>query len=347
MSKFYDGTKLLSLKDLDANEPEIYMCVGNRTAGKSYFFKRLLVRKFLKYNEKFCLLVRFSYELSGVAESFFKDLAQIDFKGKVLSSKPVNKGLYQELFLDGEPCGYAVALNTADSLKKVSAAFVDVENIFFDEFQSEMKKYVPLEIEKFVSVHVSIARGGGEHVRRVPVYMASNTVSILNPYFVQFGVHKRLTPHTKYLRGRGWVLEQCYIETAANAIQNSAFGRAFENTDYMSYTTENSYLLDNENFIEKVKGAGKLLCNISTGDMTVGVWEHAEQGVIYCSTKFDPSFPLNITYKTKDHGVNLIMIRRNDWLCKYLSCMFERSCLRFENMQCKDIVLDMLGYSVM
>ena len=72
--QFYDGTKLLSLKDISGLQPEIYMCVGNRTAGKSYFFKRLLVRKFMNRGEKFALLVRFSYELDGIAENFFKDL---------------------------------------------------------------------------------------------------------------------------------------------------------------------------------------------------------------------------------------------------------------------------------
>lgn len=36
---YYDGTKLLSLKDADGNKPEIYLCVGNRTAGKTVFLK--------------------------------------------------------------------------------------------------------------------------------------------------------------------------------------------------------------------------------------------------------------------------------------------------------------------
>ena len=34
-SKYYDGTKLLSMKDLDGNKPEVYMVTTNRTGGKT------------------------------------------------------------------------------------------------------------------------------------------------------------------------------------------------------------------------------------------------------------------------------------------------------------------------
>ena len=353
--QFYDGTKLLSLKDISGLQPEIYMCVGNRTAGKSYFFKRLLVRKFMSRGEKFALLVRFSYELDGIADNFFKDLSQIDFRGYSMESKPVAKGLFQELFIMSgtgkdakrQHCGYAIALNSADALKKYSSRFVDVDNMFFDEFMSETGKYTPDELTKFQSVHVSIARGGGEHTRRVPVFMCSNSVTVLCPYYTVFGIHKRLTPETKYLRGDGWVLEQCYVETAARSIQSSGFGRAFADSDYMTYATDNKYLLDNDSFIEKVDGAGYLLCCLTANGKTVGVWEHDKKGLLYVNTKYDPSFPLNIVYQTEEHKPNLIMVRRSSRIAKYMKDMYEVGCVRFEDLECKNMVLDFLGYSVL
>ena len=33
MGNYYDGTKLLSLTDINGNRPEIYMCTTNRTGG--------------------------------------------------------------------------------------------------------------------------------------------------------------------------------------------------------------------------------------------------------------------------------------------------------------------------
>ena len=35
---FYDGTKLLNMKDLSGEKPEIYLCTGNRSAGKTTYF---------------------------------------------------------------------------------------------------------------------------------------------------------------------------------------------------------------------------------------------------------------------------------------------------------------------
>ena len=45
MGKYYDGTKLLSMLDLNGNKPEIYMCTTNRTGGKTTYFARLCVNK--------------------------------------------------------------------------------------------------------------------------------------------------------------------------------------------------------------------------------------------------------------------------------------------------------------
>ena len=66
MSDFYDGTKLLSMKDIDNEVPEIFMCTSNRSAGKTTYFNRLCVNGFKKRGEKFCLVYRFNYELACV-----------------------------------------------------------------------------------------------------------------------------------------------------------------------------------------------------------------------------------------------------------------------------------------
>ena len=61
MAKYYDGTKLLSMKDLNGKQPEIYICTTNRTGGKTTNITRLLVRRFIKNGEKFALLDRVKY----------------------------------------------------------------------------------------------------------------------------------------------------------------------------------------------------------------------------------------------------------------------------------------------
>ena len=245
---YYDGTKLLSMKDLEGNEPEIYLCTTNRTGGKTTYFSRMLVNKFLQNKEKFGLIYRFNYELDDCAEKFFKDIQGLFFQGHNMESKRRASGIFHELFIDNISCGYAFSLNSADQLKKYSHLFSDIQRLFFDEFQSENNHYCSDEIRKFISVHVSIARGQGKQVRYVPVYMCSNAVSIINPYYVALGICDRLHDDTKFLRGNGYVLEQGFIKSASDALLSSGFNKAFANDSYVGYSAQNIYLNDNTAF---------------------------------------------------------------------------------------------------
>ena len=188
MEKYYNGTKLLSMMDLNGKKPEIYMCTTNRTGGKTTYFGRLCVNRFLDKGEKFGLIYRYNYELDDVADKFFKDLKGLFFPDKTMTAKKRAKGIFQELFINDKSCGYAIALNSSDSIKKYSHLFSDITRMIFDEFQSESNHYCTDEITKFLSIHTSIARGQGEQVRYVPVFMLANQVSIINPYYVAMGI---------------------------------------------------------------------------------------------------------------------------------------------------------------
>lgn len=76
---YYDGTKLLSMLDVNKKKPEVYICCGNRTAGKTTFFSRYLVNRYIKHKEKFCLIYRYSYELKDACDIFFNDIKFLFF----------------------------------------------------------------------------------------------------------------------------------------------------------------------------------------------------------------------------------------------------------------------------
>ena len=71
MNAYYDGTKLLSLLTLSGKKPEIYICNTNRSSGKTTFFNRMCVKKFINNKSKFGILYRYNNELNGVSEKFF------------------------------------------------------------------------------------------------------------------------------------------------------------------------------------------------------------------------------------------------------------------------------------
>lgn len=345
MNKYYDGTKLLSLKDLDGNQPELYFITTNRTAGKTTWFNRLAVNRFKRGQiRKFALIYRFNYELSNCGDKFFKDINTLFFPDDVMTSKSQARGVYHELFLNDVSCGYAVALNSADQIKKYSHLLSDIDMFLFDEFQSETNHYCDNEIAKLLSIHTSIARGQGEQVRYVPVYMIGNPVSMLNPYYSELGISTRLNDRTKFIKGHGWVLEQGYVESAEQAQEKSSFNRAFSNASYIAYSKQGLYLNDNNAFVEKPSGTNRYLATLKYNNKEYAVREYADMGIVYCDDKPDVTYKYKISITTNDHGINYVMLRKNDLFIATLRYYFEQGCFRFKNLECKDVIIKAIKY---
>lgn len=343
-NKFYNGTKLLSLSDINGDKPEIYMCTSNRSAGKTTYFNRLVVNKFKKDNEKFMLIYRYKYELTEIADKFFKDIKTLFFQDDELTSESAGLGAYHNLYLNEKHCGYAVALNSADQIKKYSHLMSDTKRMLFDEFQSETNSYCPNEVKKFISIHTSVARGNGEQSRYVPVYMIANPVSTLNPYYVELGITSRLTNDTKFLRGVGWVLEQGHNDAAEQAQSQSAFARAFSNNGYVKYSSSGNYLLDNSAFVEKMSGKSRYLLTLKYQNVHYAIREYTEQGIFYCDNSVDMNFPLKIVVDTDSHEINYVMLQRHDYTIQLMRQVFEKGLFRFKNIQCKEVIIKMLCY---
>lgn len=343
-TKYYDGTKLLSMLDINGRKPELYLCTTNRTGGKTTYFSRLLVNRFLDRGEKFGLIYRFNYELDDCANKFFKDIGNLFFKGKTMESKRRASGIFHELFLDKVSCGYAISLNSCDQLKKYSHLFSDISRLMFDEFQSESNHYCNDEIKKLLSVHTSIARGNGEQIREVPVFMIGNPVSLINPYYVELGISSRLRDDTKFLKGDGYVLEQGFIESASKAQLDSGFNRAFMRNNYVAYSAECVYLNDSKAFIDKPVGNSRYIGTLKYKGSEYGIREFNDLGIVYCDDRPDSSFKYKITVTTSDHEINYVMLKRNDLFISNLRFYFEHGCFRFKDLRCKEAILKALSY---
>ncbi len=340
---YYDGTKLLSLKDLDGDTPSMYICCGNRTAGKSVFFKRLCLNNWIKSKKQFILIYRFNYELPGCSGMFFNDIQPLFFPDGEMKEESVAKGLFYKLYYNEEVCGFAVSLSNCDALKKYSSFFIEVENAMMDEFQSETNRYATNEIQKLQSLIVTISRGHGKQFRYVRIFLVSNTVSILNPYYVALGIHKRLRSDTKFMRGFGWVFENTFNENASSALMGSGFAKAFAGSNYLGYAAQNVYLNDNKVFVEKMHGMNRYKATIKVDGKFYSVREFYEEGIVYISETPDMNYPILLTFKSSDHVQNALMVDRSVVIMQYLRSCFNKGCMRFENLSCKDAIFDILS----
>lgn len=351
MGTYYDGTKLLSLSDINGNKPSLFICTSNRSAGKTTYFNRLAVNRFLDKGEKFCLFYRFNYEIKDTANKFFKDINTLFFPTKQMHGEVRANGIYVELFLKdrnddtkGMPCGYGISLNNADQLKKYSHFFSDVSRIIFDEFQSETNHYCSNEVEKFLSVYKSISRGQGKLYRYVPVYMISNPVTLLNPYYSELGISERLNTDTRFLRGDGFVLEQGYNEAAQKAQEESGIFRAFAKSDYAAYAGQGVYLNDSQTFIADPAGRNRYIATLRYKKSDYAIREYPDLGILYCDNRPDATFKGRLAVTTEDMDVNFVMLKRSQAFIDNMRFFFDKGCFRFKDLKCKEVIMKTLAY---
>ena len=166
---YYDGTKLLSMQDINGKRPAIYISTSNRSAGKTTYYNSYILRQYVKTGAKFAILKRFVDDVPNTATNFFGALnvpAKISpgiarlYQGHEMEQTGKRGDAYNTLSYDGQECGYVICLNRSNKIKQASNQLSDVQTILFDEFIPETGQYVANEIDKFLSIITSIARGG-------------------------------------------------------------------------------------------------------------------------------------------------------------------------------------------
>lgn len=342
---YYNGTKLINIKkDADGLLPEIFAVDGNRTSGKTTYFYRWFVNRFKKHGEKFMLIYRYDNELGAVQEQFWNDIHTLFFPDDHFEAKKHNEGAFYELFLNDAPCGYAVSLNGSDKLKKFSHIMTDTCRMFFDEFQS--KKYIKGEAELLYSLHTSVARGHGQPVRYVPVYMACNHVSSLNPYYRMWHCASEVDDLQEgFYLGHGFVIEKNMNYAVAELQKQSGFNRAYKDSSIYKHTIENDSLLDNKNFVEEVAaGDFRYLCTIEVDGQKIALREvrNNKNVMFYFSDKIDPNHKVRYAVNTVDHSTNTVLLGRSALLITNVKRCFEAGYVRFSSLEVKGSAFEFL-----
>lgn len=339
---YYDGTKLLSMLDGKKEKPEILISCGNRSQGKTTFFNRLLINRFKNRGEKFILLYRYKYELSNISQKFFNDINVLFFPTDKMTEKKVNNGLFIELFLNDESCGYALSINSADKIKTCSHIFCDVETILFDEFQASDGNYCQNEIDKFISIHMSVARGRGKVTRPVQCILISNFVSVINPYFSALNISHLITPETKFLRGNGVVCEFNKNDSVSTALMKSKFAQAFNGNGYINHASNNEYIDDNNSFVEKLKGKKTFICTLVLDEKFYTLFECNEYA--YVSKNGSKNNDPLISCNTNSHKEGQKLLDKNSPIIVFLRKKYQLGETRFSDLTAKQCFLQFISY---
>jgi hypothetical protein len=308
-----------------------HFITGNRGAGKTYGSKKLGIKHFKKKGRKFIYLRRYKSEFDDFG-NFFADVSQefpddeFEVKGK-------------KLFINGECCGYGVALSTA--LTKKSVSYHDVDYIFFDEFviDSKVIHYLSNEVSQFLEFYETVARLR-DNVR---VLFLSNAVTVVNPYFLYWNMKPR--NNQKFTRYGHMILENVKDQAFIDAKYKTKFGQIIKGTNYGNYAVENEFLKDNMNFVEKKTGDCKFEFSMVYNQYTYGIWADYKSGLIYMSKDIDPSNKIQFALTDQEHNPNVVLVRNvnRSFLLRNFVLAYEQGYLRFEDMSVKNQGLEIIG----
>lgn len=240
---YYNGAALLN-----AGCP-INFSIGNRSIGKSFYWKRYLFRTYLKEHKKFIYLRRHENDLDMSCPNWFDDIGHqfLDYNVKYKANKfyVINYETQTE-----EICGYAFSLSMLHKVKSIPLE--DVDFIFFDEFIPENLQYLkPLdpayEPRLLLSLYLTVARGYKRAIRdEVRIICSANMISLFNPYFSFFNIRLSENMPKKYNQ---FIVNNVYTEVVtiteiSNQIAESKIGKILATNIYGEYALSNKPLLD-------------------------------------------------------------------------------------------------------
>lgn len=320
---YYNPNKMLSYNRI------LNFIIGARGIGKSYSMKVHPINRFIKHGEQFIYLRRYKDELKKIP-NYFNDVREAfpDHELKV-------KG--KQFFIDGKLAGWAIPLSSWQSEK--SNAYPNVSTIIYDEFirEKDNSGYIPNEPSALLNLMDTVFRTR-QNVRCICL---SNAVSIVNPFFLYFG----LVPNVKkrYNAYHSIVVEIPDSKDFSNARRQTKFGELIDGTEYGDMSLDNEFINDSSVFIEKRSKESKFAFGVVYKGMNMGVWVDVSKGVMYLSNDYDPSSKNMFALSADDLTENTLMMKswRDNYYLRKLVGSFMNGYLRFDNQ-----VMRNLGYEM-
>nr|MDD3139064.1 phage DNA encapsidation protein [Lachnospiraceae bacterium] len=300
---YFDGGILLSYV-----QSLFYFCIGGRGTGKTYWFKRFCIRKFIQKKHRWVYIRRYKSELK------MKGSILDDVSNEFPNHKLEVRGF--EMFCDGESMGYIVTLSTQKTAK--GQVFDNIKNIIYDEFMFETTafyRYLDNEVEMFMEMFESIARLNDD----VRAYFLANSVSIINPYFLYYNIEpelyhdeSKMIEHviTKNdINGVQLVTDVYYNEYFKEHKEDTKFGKLVSGTNFGDYLINNKMKTDSSLFIEKRPKICKYMYTICFQGFNIGVWMSPKTRMIHISTNCDPTFHTKYVFYPDDFTGKEIMCK--------------------------------------
>lgn len=239
--------------------------------------------------DQFIYLRRYKEELSLARATFFADIEwkfpDWDFRLNGWEAQASHRK-YSDME-KGRPwatIGYFVALSVSRNFKSVQFPFV--KTIIFDEFVIEKGgQYLPNEASLFVNFYNTVDRSKD----KTRVLMLANSVSIANPYFIQYKVDPRKADDNGFIRMAGGYMLWHFPEEAeyVKEVKATKYGKFISETDpdYFEYAVKNKFADNTEKLVEAKPYTARYMMTLETSSGIFSIWKDVKSGKFYCQEK--------------------------------------------------------------
>lgn len=314
--------------------------IGGRGLGKTFGAKRRAIKRNIRYGELFIYLRRYTDELKGVRETFFADIQHEfpDWDMEVRGNRLVRASAASRFDRKREwvTMGYLVALSTAQQLK--SASFHLVTTIIFDEFIIEkgVVQYLPNEANVFNGFFSTVDRWQD----KTTVFFLANSVSITNPYFIEYGIMPREDDPEFVKMKDGFIV--CHFPDAADfasEVRATRFGRFIEGTDYAEYAIGNQFADNHLELVDGKTAEAKYAFTLETRLGAFSVWWDIDADLYFAQAK-RPGHEKLFTLLPERMSEEKVLLLYNDLLVQRLRNAFRTAKIMFDTPATRNSFVD-------
>lgn len=331
---YYNYDKLFSFNFLLA------FVIGERGCGKTFGAKVAMLKRFIKTGDEFIYLRRYKTELDMALGTFWDDIQAHGYFDDLVLKVKKGKDL-TKFTCDGQVCGYAAPLSTANILK--STAFPKVKTIIFDEYMldsgSGTYRYLKNETTMMLDIIETVGR-----LRDIQVIFLGNNTSFYGcPYTAYFDLELPYNSEFKTFKDGTIVVNYIKNEAYREAKKKSRFGKLINGTAYGDYAIDNKSLRDNNYFISKRPSNSQFYGMLIINGVNLGLWD-GKDGFLYMSNDFDPNTNSKFVFDYTDHTENTIFTTARENMYLHLCVRaYKKGYLRFENGKIKGIAVALLN----
>lgn len=321
---YYNNSDIISYNRI------LSFVIGIRGVGKTFSFKGTCIDKFIKKQEQFVWVRRYKNEVK-LLDNFFGDIAY-----KYPNHKFRVDG--RKCYIDGKVAGYFIPLAIASEYKSVP--FPNVTTIVFDEFiiTDSNLQYLENEPVKFLDLFSTIARLRNN----VNAYFIANNVRVNNPYFAYFNIYPNL--NVRFTKNENIVIETTAKEEFKDTAKQTRFGKLISGTVYGDYAIENSYLLDNYNFVEPLPKNSIYQLTLAHNGKYFGVYFNFDTNLVYITKRSNLNGGLAIAITKDDIDTDVILAKSQyikDIIRTIKECFANSKC-RYESIKVKSAFYDIM-----